>query len=67
MYECMNVSVNQFLLSIHNSNGYPTCEVHKGPDANAASENSRFIFTVCVISVPLYHFKLAYVVLYMSL
>ena len=33
-----------------------TCE------ANAASENSSFIFTICVRSVPRYHFKLANVV-----
>ena len=37
-----------------------TCEV------NAACENSSFIFTVCVKSVPRYHFKLAYVVLQMA-
>ena len=37
-----------------------TCEV------NAAGENSSFIFTVCVKSVPCYHFKLAYVVLQMA-
>ena len=37
-----------------------TCE------ANATVENSSFIFTVCVKSVPLYHFKLAYVVLRMA-
>ena len=30
-------------------------------EANPAGENSSFIFTVCVESVPLYHFKLAYV------
>ena len=35
-------------------------------DANAAGENSSFIFTVCVNSVPHYHFKLAYVVLQMA-
>ena len=29
-------------------------------------ENSSFIFTVCVKSVSLYHFKLAYVVLHMA-
>ena len=34
--------------------------------ANQAGENSSFIFTVCVKSVPLYHFKLAYVVLQMA-
>ena len=37
-----------------------TCE------ANAAGENSSFIFTVCVKSVPLYHFKLAHLVLHMA-
>ena len=31
--------------------------------ANPAGETSSFISTVCVKSVPLYHFKLAYVVL----
>ena len=31
--------------------------------ANQASENGLFIFTVCVRSVPSYHFKLAYVIL----
>ena len=35
-----------------------TCEV------NPAGENGSFIFTLCVKSVPLYHFKLAYVVLH---
>ena len=34
--------------------------------ANPAGENSSVIFTVCVKSVPLYHFKLAYVVLHMA-
>ena len=34
--------------------------------ANAAGENSSFIFTVCVKSVPCYYFKLAYVVLHMA-
>ena len=37
-----------------------TCE------ADQAGENSSFIFTVCVRSVPRYHFKLAYVVLQMA-
>ena len=32
---------------------------------NAAGENSSFIFKVCVKSVPLYHFKLACLVLHM--
>ena len=36
-----------------------TCE------ANAVGENSSFISTVCVKSVPLYHFKLAFVVVQM--
>ena len=34
--------------------------------ANQAGENSSFIFTVCVKSVPHYHFKLAYVILQMA-
>ena len=34
--------------------------------ANQAGENSSFIFTVCVKSVPRYHFKLAYVILQMA-
>ena len=34
--------------------------------ANQASENSSFIFTVCVRSVPRYHFKVAYVILQMA-
>ena len=35
-------------------------------EANQAGENSSFTFTVCVKSVPRYHFKLAYVVLHMG-
>ena len=31
--------------------------------ANTVGENSSFIFTVCVKSVPLYHLKFTYVVL----
>ena len=38
----------------------------KTGEANAADENTSFIFTVCVRSVPRYHFKLAYVVLQMA-
>ena len=34
--------------------------------ANPAGKNSSFTFTVSVKSVPLYHFKLAYVVLHMA-
>ena len=37
-----------------------TCE------ANAVGESSSFFFTVCVKSVPLYHFKLDYLVLHMT-
>ena len=40
-------------------------EPKKTCEANPAGENSSFIFTVCVKSVPLYHFKLAYIVLHM--
>ena len=36
------------------------------PQPNAAGENSSFIFTVCVRSVPRYHFNFAYVVLRMA-
>ena len=35
-------------------------------EANAAGKNSSFIFTGCVNSVPLYHFKFAYVFLHMA-
>ena len=35
-------------------------------DANPVGENSSFIFTVCVKSVPLYNFKLAYVAIHMA-
>ena len=35
-------------------------------EANPASENGLFIFTACIKSVPLYHFKLADVVLHMA-
>ena len=41
-------------------------KTEKTCEANPASENSSFIFTFCVKSVPLYHFKLAYVVLPMA-
>ena len=34
--------------------------------ANQEGESSSFIFTVCVKSVPHYHFKLAYVILQMA-
>ena len=37
-----------------------TCE------ANPEGDSSSFIFAVCVKSIPLYHFKLAYVVLHMA-
>ena len=37
-----------------------TCE------ANAAGENSSFIFTVDVKSIPHYHFKLAHVALHIA-
>ena len=35
-------------------------------EANPAGESGSFIFTVCDKSVPLHHFKLAYVVLHMA-
>ena len=39
---------------------------HGTCEANLASENSSFIFTVRVKSVPLYRLKLAYVVLHIA-
>ena len=39
--------------------------VQRTCEANPAGENSSFISTVCVKSVPRYHFKLCYVVLHM--
>ena len=38
----------------------------KACEVNPAGENSSFIFTVCVKSVPLYHDKLCYAVLHMA-
>ena len=38
----------------------------KTGSANQAGENSSIIFTVCVRSVPRYHFKLVYVILQMA-
>ena len=35
-------------------------------EANLVGDNSSFSFTVCVKSVPLYHFKLAHVVLHVA-
>ena len=44
---------------------YHNC-LERTNEANAVGENSSFIVTVCVKSVPIYHFKLAYVVLHMA-
>ena len=42
-------------------------ETHKKTfEDNLGGENSSFVFSVCIKSVPLYHFKLAYVVLHMA-
>ena len=38
----------------------------QNPPGQNPGENSLFIFTVCVRSVPLYDFKLAYGVLHMA-
>ena len=47
--------------------GYSLTLVLKGPcEANPLGENSLFIFTVCVKSVPLYDFKPDHVVLHMT-
>ena len=40
--------------------------VQKTGEADRAGENSSFIFTVCIKSVPFYHFKLACVLLHMA-
>ena len=46
-----------------------SCEkaVKRACEANATGENSSFIFTICVISVPLDYFKLTYVGLHMDI
>ena len=38
----------------------PWHELQRACEANAVGENSSFVFTVCVKSVPLLHFKLTY-------
>ena len=45
---------------------FPHYFLERTCEANAAGENRSFIFTVCVKSVPCYHFKLGYVVLEMA-
>ena len=48
--------------------GHPMNQLEKRTcEANPSGENSSFIFTVCVKSVPLYRFKFAYVVLHICL
>ena len=44
----------------------PGTQTQRTCEANPAGENSSFIFTIRVKSVPLYHFKLAYVVLHVA-
>ena len=41
-------------------------EAQRTCEANPAGENSSFIFTVSAKSVSLYHFKLAYAVVYFA-
>ena len=43
-----------------------SCHAERTCSANQAGENSSFIFTVCVKSVPRYHFELAYEILQMA-
>ena len=58
---CMlSVSLSDFFVPFETTLIQRTCE------ANPVGENSSFIFIVCVKSVPLYHFKLAYVVLHIA-
>ena len=45
---------------------HPKSENDKGPVKLIKRENGSFIFTICAKSVPLYHFKFAYVVLQMA-
>ena len=57
------------LISMKNMEKYPAKSMKIGKrtcETNAAGENSSFIFSVFVRSVPCYHFKLAYVVLHMA-
>ena len=44
----------------------PVYTTQRTCEADPAGENSSFIFTVCVRSVPLYHVKLACVVLHVA-
>ena len=59
---CLGTSIESFMVSSPSEQIIMkrTCEAHP------MGENSSFIFTVCVKSVPLYHFKLAYLVLHMA-
>ena len=41
--------------------------VQRTCEANAASRNSPFIFTICIKSIEPYYFKLAYVVLHVAI
>ena len=57
----VSLKIKKYVISIY------ICQVTKRtPETNAAGENSLFIFTVCVKYVPLYHFKLAYVIIHMA-
>ena len=49
-----------------NTPSFKFSSTEKTCEANAVGGNSSFIFTVCVKSVPLYHFKLGYVALHLA-
>ena len=49
------------LKQIGQEGGAPSA-TERTSEANPEDENRSFIFTVCVKSFPLYHFKLAYIV-----
>ena len=68
IYQKIAILGSVFNYKIHQNltPNYITCISHKWKlyracEAYPAGENSSFIFTICVKSVPRYHFKLAYV------
>ena len=63
LYLCVQRKTNEFL-DVY-GRVWKFQEVSQS-EANAVGENSSFIFTVCVKSVRLYHFKLAFVVLHVA-
>ena len=56
--------LNMFIKFVENN--VPINQEERTCQVNPVGENSSFIFAVCVKSVPLYHFKLDYLVLHMT-